>query len=128
VLVKPRHGYTSILGHVDMGILAHLLDLLGGHYGLALVGIYQLKHTAREREHSYLISWQSKRYQGVRTNLRLDMSPFSRSLELNQLVVELLSHRDDPIGHLLNLGQPIDQPHLCNQTKYSPLLVKLGGA
>jgi hypothetical protein len=37
VLVKPGHGYTSILGHVDMGILAHLLDLFRGHYGSALL-------------------------------------------------------------------------------------------
>ena len=37
VLVQASHGYTSILGHVDMSILAHLLDLLGGHYGSALV-------------------------------------------------------------------------------------------
>jgi len=37
VLVQASHGYTSIFGHVDMSILAHLLDLLGGHYGSALV-------------------------------------------------------------------------------------------
>jgi hypothetical protein len=37
------------------------------------------------------------------------MSPFSRSLEFNQLVVELFPHRDDSISHLLDLGQPTDQ-------------------
>lgn len=37
VLVQASHGYTSIFGHVDMSILAHLLDLLRGHYGSALI-------------------------------------------------------------------------------------------
>jgi len=32
VLVQTSHGYTSVLGHVDMSVLAHLLYLLGGHY------------------------------------------------------------------------------------------------
>lgn len=40
------------------------------------------------------------------TNLGLDMSPIPRSLELDKLVVELLPHRDDPIGHLLDFAQP----------------------
>lgn len=34
VLVKTCHGYTSVLGHVDMSVLAHLLYLLWGHYWL----------------------------------------------------------------------------------------------
>lgn len=44
---------------------------------------------------------------GLRTDLRLDVFPSSRSLELNELVVQLLSHRDDPVGHLLDFAQPI---------------------
>lgn len=70
-----------------------------------------------------------------RTNLRLDMSPLSRSLEFNQLVVKLFPHRDDSISHLLDLGQPMNQHSLprlmdeivaCGRRRNVPLLVQLG--
>jgi hypothetical protein len=43
------------------------------------------------------------------TDLRLDVTPFSRSFELDKLVVQLFSHVDDSVGHSLDLGQPVYQ-------------------
>ena len=40
------------------------------------------------------------------TDLRLDVTPFAGSLELDQQVVELLSHGNDPVGHLLDFAKP----------------------
>lgn len=31
VLVQPSHGYTPVTRHVDVGVLAHLVDLLRAH-------------------------------------------------------------------------------------------------
>lgn len=41
-----------------------------------------------------------------RTDLRLDVPPFSGSLQLNEKVVKLFSHGNDTIGHLLHLSEP----------------------
>ena len=43
---------------------------------------------------------------GQLTDLRLDVSPLSRRVELDQLVVQLLSHGNDSVSHSLDLAEP----------------------
>ena len=49
-------------------------------------------------------------------NLRLDVTPLSRSLEIvGELVVQSVAHADDPVGHALDFALPekvirCDQP------------------
>jgi hypothetical protein len=60
-----------------------------------------------------------------RTDLRLDVSPLSRSVQLDKLVVELLSHVDDSVGHPLDLGKPAIQSQSSSfSAVHLPLVVK----
>ena len=76
--VQAGHGYPTISGHVDMGLLGESLGLGGSQ--------------ASETKHS---------------NLALDVTPLSRSVvSRGQEVVQSSTHADDPVGHELDLGLP----------------------
>jgi hypothetical protein len=48
-------------------------------------------------------------------DLPLDVVPVSRSVPLDETVVERLSHFDDPVGHALDLGQPLGVERLVTK-------------
>jgi hypothetical protein len=76
--IQAGHGYPTISGHVDMGLLGESLGLGGSQ--------------ASKTEHS---------------NLALDVTPLSRSVVGGgQEVVKPTPHADDPVGHELDLGLP----------------------
>jgi hypothetical protein len=76
-LVQPRHANTSIARQVNMRFLGQLVNLLGFETGKA--------------EHA---------------NLGLDVTPFARGVELDELVVELGAHGDDSVGHAFDFDKP----------------------
>ena len=77
-LVETSHRDAAVAGKVDVGLLGEGINLLGREAG--------------EREHA---------------NLRLDVAPLAGSVELNELVVKLLTHVDNAVGHELDLGEPL---------------------
>lgn len=71
--VQPSHADPSVFREVDACLLGQLRDLLGGQTG--------------EGEHA---------------DLRFDVSPFSGCVKLDERVVKLGSHVNDPVGHSLD--------------------------
>jgi hypothetical protein len=82
---------SAILGHVDVGIRSDLQDLLLGQ--------------ASETEHADLVD---------------DVVPVARSLQLVELALESLAHRDDTTAHLTKVLLPLGEQllvienHRCN--------------
>lgn len=76
-----------------MGVFPELLDLPRRHWISAeILGSGRIGQlTSREREHA---------------NLRFDVTPLARSLELDEGIVEGRTHGDDTVCHSLDLGQP----------------------
>jgi hypothetical protein len=49
------------------------------------------------------------------SDLPLDMAPVSRSVPVDETVVEGFSHLDDSVGHALDLGQPLSVEGLVTE-------------
>ena len=77
--VQAGHGYPTISGQVDVGLLSESFGLGGSQAG--------------ETEHS---------------DLAFNMTPLSRSVVGGgQAIIEGIAHGDDPVGHEFDLGLPL---------------------